>query len=278
LVASQSQETLRMPDNWHRGWSVPLYLPELKTVLCTHPKAACSTLRNLVLRWSGQLVQPHWLAHFILFDWNSYNHSFIEKVSQADRATTLFNDPEMLLAVFVRDPISRLVSMFNNKVIEGNDADFQSFDAKLDPTRLVPVFFKADIQTQNHGFQKFIRVLHKYKSYLQECQWEEHIDLQSCRCGHRYIEYDFVGRAEHLSAGLEQWLTRVGRPDLIPVRYPYNSYDMNKSNRTVTEQLYASIDKEDLDLLWDVYGEDYQRFGYPFPPPFLTQFTSKPIS
>jgi hypothetical protein len=277
-MQSNTRDNFSLPQEWHKGWSTPLYLPELKTLLCTHPKAGCSTIRNLVLQWSGDFAHPHWTAHFVLFQEASFNHSFIEKVSEPDRAAALFSDPSVLSVAFVREPISRLVSMFTNKMISGKDSDLHSGKPhKLDPTRRVPVFMRKDLLHEHYGFKKFIRVLHLYQKDLQSCRWEEHIDLQSCRCGHRYVQYDFLGRAENLTAGLQHWLTSIGRPELMP-RSSNNSSKVNKSNHTIAETLYASLDEEDLQLLWDVYGEDYTRFGYDFPPPFLTQFASKSIS
>lgn len=134
---AQKPEFLSLPEAWHRGWSAPVYLPELNTFLCTHAKAGCSTLRSLLLIWAGDLTAPHWTSHFRLFSFDQvressvrvrvvfcfvmrltvflrlwqFNHDFIEVVRTPEVAAKYLKDPNILSVAFVREPLSRLMSM-----------------------------------------------------------------------------------------------------------------------------------------------------------------------
>lgn len=67
---------------------------------------------------------------------------------------------------------------------------------KLAPDRWTVVFRKSDRDLPDYGIHKFIDEVHKWRAFAQTCTWEEHLDLQSCRCGHRFVGYDFIGRSE----------------------------------------------------------------------------------
>jgi hypothetical protein len=247
--------------DWHRGSSAPVYLPELKTLLCTHAKAGCTTLRSYVLMWSGDLEAPDGRAHKMLFRYGTYNRTFIEVVRDHKRASKLFADPDVLRVVFVREPIARVISMFINKIIRNNDEELRARGVKTGPNRKAPLFKRADLQLPDYGIHKFIQGLWKWRFHLQDCTYhDEHLTLQSCRCGHRFVDYDFVGRTERLDDDVEEWLRLRGRPDLVPKKQP-----MNKSNETLTQTLLKALTEEDIQRLWEIYEEDYARFGYPDP-------------
>lgn len=61
-----------------------------------------------------------------------------------------------------------------------------------------------------------------------------------------------------LDDDLATWLRRVNRPDLIPEKERHE----NPSNQTVVDNLIASLTLDDRRKIWEIYAEDYYRFGY----------------
>ncbi|CAI5481556.1 unnamed protein product [Closterium sp. Yama58-4] len=257
-------------------WSMFTMVEEkLKIFICTVPKVAA----NSWLMWlRAMLGQPHPEDPLLALDndragWHMLNVHFTEK--QAVRAMT---QPDLFRFTFVRNPFSRVLSAYNNKLVitdspnnktgpgsreYWNNAFFRLIRPQWEAVQ------KEDDLVSFHDFVKLVGVVFKERRW----HMDRHIGLQRDVCALGHIKYDFVGRFESLEEDAKYVVNRFGGDHLDIFNFGVNAHQTRSD-----EKLVKMYDKETYERVKKIYALDleipFNNISHAIPTPLFERFES----
>eukprot|EP00271_Cylindrocystis_brebissonii_P022373 TRINITY_DN8592_c0_g1_i1.p1 TRINITY_DN8592_c0_g1~~TRINITY_DN8592_c0_g1_i1.p1 ORF type:complete len:741 (-),score=152.52 TRINITY_DN8592_c0_g1_i1:297-2519(-) len=229
-----------------------IYIDEkVKVIYCSIPKVACTSWKTWFRQVAG-LPNPNdtWIPHIpgksgLKELWLTY--------SEAD-AMRLLTRPDFFKFTFVRNPLTRLASVFLEKHIRGGVPYSRrhwnrKFFSLLPPAKLGVLHSRADGLLR---FQDFVGLVGDVMQ-LKRQDIEPHIAPQTDMCMLDSIKYDFIGHFETLDADVAHIMARLGTSahsafSLGKAAHPTNSTQM------LTE-LYGK--QETIDMARHVYSMDF---------------------
>ncbi|XP_074063283.1 carbohydrate sulfotransferase 9 isoform X2 [Macrotis lagotis] len=229
-----------------------------KILYCEVPKAGCSNWKRILMVLNGLASSTYNITH------NAVHYGkHLKKLDSFDLKGIYTRLNTYTKAVFVRDPMERLVSAFRDKFEHPN-------------SYYHPVFGKAIIKKYrpnacedkiNNGsgvkFKEFIHyLLDSHRPVGMDIHWERVSKL----CYPCLITYDFVGKFETLEEDANYFLQLVGAPRGL--KFP-NFKDRHSSdertNADVVRQYLKDLSNMEKQLIYDFYYLDYMMFNYTTP-------------
>ncbi|XP_007933753.1 carbohydrate sulfotransferase 9 [Orycteropus afer afer] len=229
-----------------------------KILYCEVPKAGCSNWKRILMVLNGLASSAYNISHDAV-----HYGKHLKKLDSFDLKGIYMRLDTYTKAVFVRDPIERLVSAFRDKFEHPN-------------SYYHPVFGKAIIkkyrpnaceEALNNGsgvkFKEFIHyLLDSHRPVGMDIHWEKVSKL----CYPCLINYDFVGKFETLEEDANYFLQLVGAPKEL--KFP-NFKDRHSSdertNVQVVRQYLKDLTRTERQLIYDFYYLDYLMFNYTMP-------------
>ena len=216
-----------------------IILPQRHLIFVTNQKAACSTLKATLWRWYIQ--DPDYE-----FDVNQIHKKASSPfMSPSDfgfkRFMSNINSPEYRRICFVRNPYTRLLSSYLDKIKFGGKRQTTPYKRKLG-------FSSEDDVT----FTAFIEGIASRSWYEADPHWRAQTE-QLLWSG---IRYDFVGRFEHFLQEIDRLAIECGvdvRGYLLS-RFGHARHADRRLNDFYTEELQARV--------YEVYQADFDAFGY----------------
>ena len=226
---------------------------------CPIPKAGSTTLKILLHELEGVSVEevagPDRSRLGALHDGSRNRLHYLGAYDDADVLRML---NEWFTFAFVRNPWTRLLSAFRNK-IEPHPANLQRPRYQQNPDRVWVGRLIDDVKATRPGddrdvsFAEFAR----YVSRQDPAEMNQHYRPQVVLGGFGFIPYDFVGRLERFEDDYAHVAARVGIDRPLPSnRRPFSG---------VTDRVAEYYDAETADLVGEIYAGDVARFGYTFP-------------
>ncbi|XP_032891813.1 carbohydrate sulfotransferase 8 [Amblyraja radiata] len=249
----------RLPDPHHVS---RIYVEDRHRLLyCEVPKAGCSNWKRVLMVLSGLASSPAHIQHQAAHYGNS-----LRRLDSYDRAGMARRLRTYTKALFVREPLERLVSAFRDKFEQPN-------------TYYHPVFGRAIIaryrpnatrQALRSGsgvtFPEFVRYLLDPRRPLGlDIHWERVGRL----CSPCLVRYDFIGRFENLAAEAEALLRLVGAPaNLTFPRFKDRHRREERTGPQLSRRYLAQLSADERRRAQDFYLTDYAMFNYsrPFGP------------
>ncbi|XP_072460564.1 carbohydrate sulfotransferase 9 isoform X1 [Notamacropus eugenii] len=229
-----------------------------KILYCEVPKAGCSNWKRILMVLNGLASSAYNITH------NAVHYGkHLKKLDSFDLKGIYTRLNSYTKAVFVRDPMERLVSAFRDKFEHPN-------------SYYHPVFGKAIIKKYrpnacqekiNNGsgvkFKEFIHyLLDSHRPVGMDIHWERVSKL----CYPCLINYDFVGKFETLEEDANYFLQLIGAPRGL--KFP-NFKDRHSSdertNADVVRQYLKDLSSMERQLIYDFYYLDYLMFNYTTP-------------
>ncbi|CAI5499237.1 unnamed protein product [Closterium sp. Naga37s-1] len=248
---------------------------KLKIFICTVPKVAA----NSWLMWlRAMLGQPHPEDPLLALDddragWHMLHVHFTEK--QAVRAMTR---PDLFRFTFVRNPFSRVLSAYNNKLVITDSPNNKTGPGSRDYWnnaffRLIRSQWEAlkgeDDLVSFHDFVKLVGVVFKERRW----NMDRHIALQRDVCALGLIKYDFMGRFENLEEDAKYVVNRFGGDHLDIFNFGVNAHQTRADEKLV--QMY---DKETYERVKKLYALDleipFNDVSHSIPKPLFDRFES----
>lgn len=202
------------------------------------PKTGCSTIKKV-------LIQAE-LGERFHFDFPDYIHyreftPFL-KVSQVGQLERFFQRQDILKFCFVRNPYTRLLSCYLDKIKKDK---FQSRQIKiqlgLDPDNQASI-----------SFQDFVEAVVQQPVEKMDQHWR----IQYYQTFQSNIEYDFVGKFERFETDFMQVLKLL---KIDPEKY----YDEEKSHATAADTNIMNYYTAELaEKVYHKYRIDFEYFGY----------------
>lgn len=229
-----------------------------KILYCEVPKAGCSNWKRILMVLNGLAPSAYNISHDAV-----HYGKHLKKLDSFDLKGIYARLNTYTKAVFVRDPMERLVSAFRDKFEHPN-------------SYYHPVFGKAIIKKYrpnaceeelNNGsgvkFKEFIHyLLDSHRPVGMDIHWEKISKL----CYPCLIHYDFVGKFETLEEDANYFLQLIGAPKRL--KFP-NFKDRHSSdkrtNAQVVRQYLKDLTRTERQLIYDFYYLDYLMFNYTTP-------------
>ncbi|XP_057253658.1 carbohydrate sulfotransferase 9 isoform X2 [Pezoporus wallicus] len=229
-----------------------------KVLYCEVPKAGCSNWKRVLMVLNGLAASVHNISHD-----DVHYGKHLRKLDSYDLKGIYTRLNTYTKAIFVRDPMERLVSAFRDKFEHPN-------------SYYHPVFGKAIIKKYRHNaneealktgsgvkFKEFIQyLLDSHRPVGMDIHWEQVSKL----CYPCLINYDFIGKFETLEEDANYFLQLVGAP--AELKFPKFKDRHSSDERTsaeVVRQYLKELSKEERQLIYDFYYLDYLMFNYTSP-------------
>lgn len=211
-----------------------------KYIYVETPKAGCSTIKDTLQRM--ELEYPE-LIRSNADCLHDRNYSPLLSPSQSCGLDRLLGNPDYFVFCFVRNPYTRLLSAYLEKIVQGKYAKTNILIAMGEnPTEL----------TKEISFQEFIDVV----CHQSISQMDPHWRMQYYQTFQDSINYDFIGRLENFQNDCDYVFSKI-RADYA--KY----YRSERRHATRSEEFLNKFYSEDLkERVFDKYKQDFEYFGY----------------
>ena len=155
--------------------------------------------------------------------------------------------------MFVRHPVTRLVSAFKNKFVNEHGDYFKKFRAPIlhhSRNRVLKAIEKKHIQ-----FADFIAYLLTADTPLRQ---DEHFVGFNELCSPCTMKYDFIGKQETFNQDSNFLLSTVFKRRLILHKSPHATH----SDKKTTYIMFANVSKKHKNIIKQNYADDFQMFEY----------------
>ncbi|XP_033122164.1 carbohydrate sulfotransferase 11-like [Anneissia japonica] len=234
-----------------------------KIVYCQTPKVGtvswCKIFLTLsgykiysdVLKMTAPQVSAAWKKHVPLL-----SHYSIAKQKEIMSSYTKI--------MFVRNPLTRLLSAYNDKLVAKNASDY-NLSSQRCLSRKILKNFRPGYTTKNYDptFGEFIKMIVSKDNYISNIHWRNMLSV----CYPCDIDYDVIGRFEDIENDSNYILNRVGADLKFPASTGFHF--TNSSNFEKVKKSYANIPDSDLVSLYQKYQNDFLLFDYKVKMEFL---------
>ncbi|NDV22157.1 sulfotransferase family 2 domain-containing protein [Desulfovibrio sp. JC022] len=173
--------------------------------------------------------RDHWYGH-------------VEKEIKIEKEiTSLIADPSYFKFTFVRNPYSRLVSAWKNRIQDKSSI-------------IHNIGYYRDIR--KYSFAQLVDFLYEHKddsTYFDRHWWPQHIAMF-----HPLIEYDFVGKIENFNGDYAFVLKKINASENA-----FNSITQ-KVNATKPSRLMSFYTDELQAKVYEIYKKDFDLLGYSY--------------
>ena len=223
---------------------------EYKVIFCSIPKVACTQWKLVFLALDNRTDVTEHDGH----NKENFKHLFNDYSDEEIkvRLQSYFN------FLFVREPLERLLSAYNDKFIN-----------KIWPPEMIESYktkilerYKQDEPSSsssehNLTFKKFIYYVSDV-GFDRDMHWRSYGPL----CHPCDIEYDFIGHFEDMPEEAPYILRQTGMHRVV-------TFPPFLTHNTTSQLLesYAPIPKEKIAQLGKAFEEDFEMFNYDFPGP-----------
>lgn len=160
----------------------------------------------------------------------------------------LLTSPEVTRIAFVRNPYTRLLSAYNNKVV--GSKRYGDIQERLIARRgFFPGFFNAKMPT----FKEFVNYVFKIPDEHRDIHWRSQVNILHFN----QLEYNFIGYIGSFQEDLAK-LIAVNFNDKIEVNGLITKVD-NPSTGLAFDEAYL---KQTLRKVYTSYKSDFKLFGY----------------
>ncbi|XP_071950846.1 carbohydrate sulfotransferase 11-like [Antedon mediterranea] len=226
-----------------------------KIVYCQTPKVATVSWCKLFLVLSGYKNYSDVLemsAPKVSATWKKHV-SLLKQFTVNEQEEIMRNYTKVM---FVRNPFTRLLSAYNDKLVAKNTSDFKHGLQKVLNHAIIKRVRPGNV-TGKHDltFGEFVKMLVS-KHYYRNIHWERMYSI----CHPCDINYDVIGRMEDIENDSNYILKLVG----TNLEFPKSTgtHFTNSSSHERVVQSYAAISDSELEALYQRYLYDFLLFGY----------------
>ncbi|CAI5466488.1 unnamed protein product [Closterium sp. Yama58-4] len=247
-------ESVELRPITKQKWAMFTQVEEkLKLMVCTMPKVAA----NSWLMWlRAMLGQPHPEDPILALDprragWHMLTLHFTEQ-----QAVQQVTRPDYFKFTFVRNPFSRVLSAYSNKLVITDTPNNKTGPGSREYWNeqffkyIRPQWERVKGRDDLVSFPDFVKLVAKL---MHNHRWrmDRHIASQSDICFMDKIKYDFVGRFENLEEDAKYVVNRFGGDHLDIFNFGVNAHQTRADTK-----LAKKYDKETYELVKRVFARD----------------------
>ncbi|XP_062923400.1 carbohydrate sulfotransferase 8-like [Mobula hypostoma] len=226
-----------------------------RLLYCEVPKAGCSNWKRVLMVLSGLASSPAHIEHQVAHYGNS-----LRRLDSFDRAGMAWRLRTYTKALFVREPLERLVSAFRDKFEQPNAYYHPVFGRAIIARYRPNATRQALLSGSGVTFPEFVRYLLDPRRPLGlDIHWERVGRL----CSPCLIRYDFIGHFESLGAEAQALLRLVGAPaNLTFPRSKDRHRGVERTSLRLSRRYLAQLSADQRRRAEDFYLADYTMFNY----------------
>lgn len=220
-----------------------------KYVYFETPKVACSTVKQTLQKI--ELQKPSAVRDRSIVHNNDYSPLLHPR--QVHDINELIQDRKFYKFCFVRNPYSRLLSAYLNKIKRKS----------LDVSRKKRLLMQLDIGTKDMSdeeisakevsFEMFVNAIVAQPAKYMDPHWR----IQYYQTLQDFVEFNFIGKLENFQQDLEEVLQKLG------VKQPDKYIDNGRWHQTnATERLSEYYTEELRDKVYTKFQKDFDVFNY----------------
>ncbi|MDR8390244.1 sulfotransferase family protein [Aliifodinibius sp. S!AR15-10] len=209
-----------------------LILPDKKLIYIDIPKVACTSIKSTIGLTYG-ITSNNKFGRDI--------HTNPNWEREQDFLSKKYND--YYVFTFVRNPLSRLVSCYEDKVVSSYNEEY--------PYNYFRKFYsynKIIDLNKKMSFEEFVYAIHVIPQHMADRHFKAQANIL------KNEKIDFIGKFENIN---EDWKKLSDKFDLHPELFHVNKRKKKKKNY---KKYYHS--KEILDIVWSLYKDDFKFFDY----------------
>ena len=224
-------------DNFEYAVNVSL---KNKYVYVETPKVACSTIKGTLQR----IELEH--AELVKTDPNDIHdrrYSPLLKPSQTCGLDRLINNPEYFVFCFVRNPYTRLLSSYLDKIEKNKHVKWSILYAMGEDVK------KLDKKV---SFSDFVDVVCELDVYDMDPHWR----VQYYHTFQEEVNYDFIGKLEKFSEDVDYALSKI-------IHNYRDFYRLKVEHSTKSNEMLSKYYKDDLqEKVYNKFKVDFDYFEY----------------
>lgn len=260
-----SETSIREVDSsFVKGLDHVYVVDKHKLLFCYVPKVACTNWKRIILMLMGEISPSSNLHHLEIHNIASKTIPTLRKYAVKDVVQRL-NDYTKVL--FVREPISRLVSAYRDKLETPKNSDSRAFrqiySARIKGINLkeIGIGHRTEFNTT---FYEFISYLASPSNKL-DLVGEEHWRTIDELCRPCDLQYDFIGRMETLHRDTDYVIRRILQKSAEHFRIYDPTNFTNSSSAFILQDYIADIPDRKLKALTKRFQIDFEAFNYKQP-------------
>uniref|UniRef100_A0A8D0H2D7 Carbohydrate sulfotransferase n=1 Tax=Sphenodon punctatus TaxID=8508 RepID=A0A8D0H2D7_SPHPU len=236
-----------------------IYVEDRHQILyCEVPKAGCSNWKRVLMVLSGLAPSAYNITHDAV-----HYGKHLKKLDSYDLKGIHTRLNTYTKAIFVRNPMERLVSAFRDKFEHPNSYYHPVFGKAIIKKYRLNAGEEALSTGSGVTFKEFIQYLLDSKRPVgMDIHWEQISKL----CYPCFINYDFIGKFETLEEDANYFLQLIGAP--AELKFPSfkdrHSTD-ERTNTDVVRQYLKELSSTERQLTYNFYYLDYLMFNYTSP-------------
>lgn len=223
-----------------------------KFIFSYNPKVACTNWK-CVLRYYEGFTESYLDAKVA----HDRERSGLEFLSNLENSQDYLTDEGIKKFSFVRDPYSRIVSAYANKIeplISGQRSSKQDNPYFYDIFKTIQGFKGKEITDPIIGFVYFLEWLIEVDDFHTN---NEHWLPQSKLLDIENVQYDYVGRLENIDDDASVILKELG----LDISFP-SQKDVRFAPTNASSRLKTFLTKESVELINAIYSADFVNFKY----------------
>jgi hypothetical protein len=227
-----------------------IYVEQKKFLFAYVPKVACTNWKCIfryILGYNDYLDSS--LAH-------DRNKSGLTYLSNLNQVEIILNSPDISKYTFVRDPYSRVLSAYRNKVeaFNNDNRGMHSQDFWLRVYNVIKSETSEVRKTATVAFTDFLWWLENSRhSFVSN----EHWCSQSSILHPNEVKYDFIGKFENIEQDTKWLLNKIDCDLAFPTQQQVKFPATNASSlidKYFDENLYSAVNR--------IYADDFEHFNY----------------
>lgn len=205
------------------------------------PKVACSTIKVALQKISG-LELPE---NIMSIHYRNPPSKFVKNLySYPNDIDYILNSNNIFKFCFVRNPYTRLVSAYKDKIIGSKGKFWEVYRCDI------KAMFDLN-DTEDISFENFVKYVASIDDHKRDIHWRSQFSLLRPDV----IKYDFIGFQESFDVSFAYVLGKIGADDLF-------EHISSRVNETSEKRININLNADIKDLIYNIYKKDFVFFKY----------------
>lgn len=234
-LSKRSLQAMRPSSEFQKiRWHVihqNILLKNLKTIYIPIPKVACSSLKRICAGLLGLPIPINDIAEEIHF----------LKFPCAKKYKIRTNYKNYFKFAFVRNPWSRLVSCYNDKIAYESGHVYERYN-----NHFIDYLKTMKVYSENMSFEKFVNVVCNIPDDYAQAHFRSQYSYLVDEKG--LIPLEFIGRFEQLSSDFDHLSQKIGVRLELPHIRPGKNHNYRDYYTGNTQKMIAARYEKDIDI------------------------------
>lgn len=228
-----------------------IYNKERGFVFAFVPKVACTNWKSLLRYMEGH---QNWLDSKLAHD---VANSGLHYIGNSEAGDAILRDNSIKKYAMVRDPYTRVLSAYLNKIDSRLRAEFPSGDKFSKVVKIIDAFRNKKLDVKRFPSVSFEVFLIWLSQARKEVTADGHWEPQHKLLRIPDIHYDFIGKFENIKHDSDHILNLMGCDAKFPTQGQIKFKPTNATNKLAEHYTPGAYE-----LVRKLYAKDFEAFDY----------------